>query len=85
MHSINTMELQDLLYDFVMERLTKLEQKKLYCSSDILKKLDEESEEEIKTELYNRFLDRVRWNDLIRDIQSNFHEEEESEESEEEE
>jgi hypothetical protein len=79
------MELQDLLYDFVMERLTKLEQKKLYCSSDILKKLDEESEEEIKTELYNRFLDRVRWNDLIRDIQSNFHEEEESEESEEEE
>lgn len=75
-------ELQDLLFHFVTNMLTENQQRKLNCSRDILEKIDEESEDEIKTELYNILLGNVNWSQLIRDIQNQLPEEQESDDEE---
>ena len=78
------MELEDLFYEFVKARMNEAEQRRITSSSSILNKLDEESENEIKNELYQLILDRVRWNALINRIHADLAEKEDEDEEEEE-
>jgi hypothetical protein len=73
-------ELQDLLYEFVKERMTEEEQRSLTTSATILNKLDEESEEELKTELFHRLLKYINWSVLIRHIHASLPEQEDEDE-----
>lgn len=78
-----TTELMDLIYEFVKERMSEKEQRNITNSSHILLKLDEESEQEIKDELYHSLLYRISWSNLIQRIHSDLPDEEDEDEKEE--
>lgn len=63
-------ELQDLLYDFVKARMSEEAQRMISSSAQILNTLDEESENEIKDELYRLLLQDVCWSQLVNRIHS---------------
>lgn len=73
-------ELQDLLYEFVKARMNEEEQRRIVTSVQILNNLDEESEDEIKNELYNLLLQQVSWSQLINRIHADLPEEEDEDE-----
>ena len=76
-----TEELQDLLYEFVKARMNEEEQRRIVTSVQILNNLDEESESEIKDELYNLLLQQVSWSQLIKRIHADLPEEEDEDEN----
>lgn len=77
-------ELMDLLYEFVKVRMSEQEQRNILTSAHILNRLDEESEDEIKNELYKLMLYSVSWNQLINRIHADLAEEEDEDEDEDE-
>jgi len=79
--------LEDMLFQFLKNRLSDVEIRNLSSRADILAHVDEETEDEMKTELYNTFIRAIqahRLIDALRNTLASYDtEEEESEEEEE--
>ena len=72
----------DLIYEFIKNRMTEEEQRRISSSVQVLQKLgdDEDSENEIKDELYRVLLNEVNWSNLIQRIHYELPEEEDDDE-----
>lgn len=79
--------LEDMVYQFLKGHLSDVEIRQLYSRADILAHIDEETEDEMKTELYNTFIRYINAHRLIDRLKMNLEddEEEQDEESDEEE
>jgi RecA-family ATPase len=57
--------LEDILYQFLKKNLSPADIRNLSCRADILAHVDEETEDEMKTELYNTFIRNINSRRLI--------------------
>lgn len=62
--------LEDMLYQFLKNHLSDVEIRDLSSRADILSHVDEETEEEIKTELYNTFVRLFNAQRLITELRN---------------
>lgn len=74
--------LEELLYMFLKATLTDEEKKALTCSWDVEKHIDEETENELKDQIFSSVKSSVRWATLIRRIQDDVEETDDEEEDE---
>jgi hypothetical protein len=78
-----TQYLEELLYMFLKATLTDEEKKALSCSWDVEEHIDEETENELKDQIYASVKSSVRWATLIRRIQDDVEETDDDDEEEE--
>ena len=79
--------LEDMLFQFLKQSLSPADVRDLHCRADILSHVDEETEDEMKTELYNTFIRTVNATRLIQALRDSMEglesdDEEEQDESE---
>ena len=69
--------LEELLYDYVMKRMTQEEQRQISSSWDILKHLEQnpDEEEDIQYRIFRLVQDKVNWSRLIHQIEATLEEE----------
>lgn len=69
--------LEELLYDYVMKRMTQEEQRQISSSWDILKHLEQnpDEEEDIQYRIFRLVQDKVNWSRLIHQIETTLEEE----------
>jgi hypothetical protein len=70
-------QLDELMLEFIENRIPYDDHKLLFTSRDVMKYMNEEDEEEIKNELYNYYLMRIRWSIIISQIRASIDDEEE--------
>lgn len=81
-----TQHLEDIIYNFLRAKLTVREKMELSTGYTADRHIDEESEQEMKDELYRYVKDDVHWTNIIKQLQrdiEDMHDEDEEEESEE--
>jgi hypothetical protein len=81
-----TQHLEDIIYNFLRTKLTVREKKELSTGYTVDRHIDEESEQEIKDELYRYVKDDVNWTNIVKQLQrdiEDMYDEDEDEESEE--
>lgn len=76
--------LEELLYKFLTRRLTNAEKKALTSGWDVEEHIDEETEHELKEQIYASVKSYVRWSSIIRRLQDEVEDEDEEEEDEQE-
>lgn len=76
--------LEDMLYKFLTRRLTNAEKKALTSGWDVEEHIDEETEHELKEQLFTYVKSSVLWSSIIRKLQDEVEEEDEDEEDEQE-
>ena len=76
--------LEELLYMFLKATLTNAEKKALTNGWDVEEHIDEETEYELKEQIYASVKSYVRWSSIIRRLQDELDEEDEEEEEEDE-
>ena len=69
--------LDELMLEFIENRIPYDDHKLLFTSNDVLQRMNEEDEEEIKNELYNYYLMRIRWAAIINQVRASIMDEEE--------
>ena len=79
--------LEDMLFQFLKQSLSPADVRDLHCRADILSHVDEETEDEMKTELYNTFIRTISATRLIQALRDSMEglesdDEEEQDESE---
>lgn len=74
--------LEDMVYQFLKGHLSDVEIRQLYSRADILAHIDEETEDEMKTELYNTFIRCINAHRLIDALKQNIDDDDEEEEEE---
>jgi hypothetical protein len=74
--------LEDMLFQFLKGRLSDVEIRDLFSRADILSHVDEETEEEMKTELYNTFIRAINSHRLIDALKNTLADDESESESE---
>lgn len=77
--------LEDILFQFLKQTLTPADIRNLSCRADILAHVDEETEDEMKTELYNTFIRSINARRLIDELVRSVEGQDESDTEEEEE
>jgi hypothetical protein len=75
--------LEDMIVQFLEKKLTDDEKKQIHSAYDCEKEIDEESEEEMRYELYKYVLNNIRWWKVIDRIKQGLEESEDEDESEE--
>lgn len=75
--------LEDMVYQFLKGHLSDVEIRQLYSRADILAHIDEETEDEMKTELYNTFIRCINARRLIDELKQNIDDDDEEEEDQE--
>jgi hypothetical protein len=60
-----TKHLEELMYSFLSKRLTDREKRELGSKYDVERHIDEETEEEMRWEIYQFVKDRVFWTSLL--------------------
>lgn len=78
-----TSVLEDMVYQFLKGHLSDVEIRQLYSRADILAHIDEETEDEMKTELYNTFIRCINAHRLIDTLKQNIDDDDEEEEDQE--
>ena len=75
--------LEEMLFDYVMKRMTEEEQKEINSSWDILKHLEgnPDDDEDIQYRVYRLLKDRVNWDRLLHQIRDALPESEDEPES----
>ena len=75
--------LEEMLFDYVMKRMTEEEQKQISSSWDILKHLEgnPDDEEDIQYRVYRLLKDRVNWDRLLHQIRDALPESEKEEDT----
>ena len=61
-----TQYLEELIYSFLRRHLDRKEKLELHSGYDALRHIDEETEEEMRYELYNYMKSRVVWHKIIK-------------------
>jgi hypothetical protein len=61
--------LEDLIYSFLRRHLNRKEKLELHSGHDALRHIDEETEDEMRYELYNYMKGRVTWYRIIQRLQ----------------
>jgi hypothetical protein len=67
----------DVLFEYVRNRLSEEQIKRIYSASDILSTMEDDDEEEIKEEIWNIVKYSLHWRSLIDMIRTLIEEEEE--------
>lgn len=77
---MTTRYLEDLIYKFLSRRLDDKEKRELYTGYDAERHIDEETEEEMRVELFNYVKSSVQWYSIIARVRADIVEEEADEE-----
>ena len=64
-----TQYLEELIYSFLRRHLNRKEKLELHSGHDALRHIDEETEDEMRYELYNYMKGRVVWYKIIQRLQ----------------
>ena len=75
--------LEEMLYKFLSRQLTDAEKKSLYCGWDAEKHIDEETEEELKEQVYLFVKSQVLWARILVRLRDEAGDDEEEEEDQE--